>query len=236
MTVRTDPVVQLRFSSGVEGLIRKDLAVFRPRDRFLIALIYLLGHPTVLPNQEAFFWLGIGLVGALALYVPTIEWHQETDRMLSSLPVSRAKVVLSRYLSSALACAIGAGAWVATGSLLGPILDAGATTPGMWTTSSGITAFSSMAVLLLSLFLPLLFRFGLGKAAMIFVPSAMGMYLLFAQPRGFIPPATAVRDQIAAYSGSVGPGWVLLLILVLLAVVVAASGRLSLRWFERRDL
>lgn len=236
MAVRTDPAVRPTRFSGVLSLLRKDLAVFRLRDRGLITLVYLLGHPTVLPNQEAFFWLGIALVGALALYVPTIEWHQETDRMLSSLPVTRATVVLSRYVSTIVACAVGTGAWVSSGFLLGPLLGPDATDSGMWTTLSGITAFMSVAILLLSLFLPLYFRFGIGRGAMIFVPSAMGLYLLTAQPGGMVPPATGFHEQISTFSASIGPGWVLLLMLLLLAAVVAASGRLSIRWFENRDL
>jgi hypothetical protein len=236
MAVQTDSAVRTTLFSGVGSLLRKDLAVFRRRDRSLITLVYLLGHTKVLPNQEAFFWLGIALVGALALYVPTIEWHQETDRMLSSLPVSRATVVFSRYVSTIFACAIGAGAWVSSGHLLGPLLASGPTNPEMWTTLSGITAFVSVAALLLSLFLPLYFRFGIGRGAMIFVPSVMGLYLLSAQPRGFVPPATAVQAQILAFSASIGPGWVLLLILLFLAAMMAASGRLSIRWFENRDL
>ena len=79
-----------------------------------------LAHPTVLPNQEAFFWLGIALAGLLSLYVPTMEWHQETDRMLSSLPVRRATMVFSRYLSSIVACGFAAIAWISTGRLLAP--------------------------------------------------------------------------------------------------------------------
>jgi hypothetical protein len=236
MAIRADSIGGIPHPGGVGALLRKDLAVFRSRDRFLILLIYLLGHPTVLPNEEAFFWLGVGLVGALALYVPAVEWHQETDQMLSSLPVSRATVVFSRYISSIVSCALGAGAWVSTGSLLGPVLGADGAVPGMWATLPGITAFVSVAILLLSLFLPLYFRYGLGKGAMIFVPSVMGLYLLSIQSRGFAAPATAVRDGVEAFSASVGPGWVLFLILLLLAAMVAASGRLSVRWFEKRDL
>ena len=156
--------------------------------------------------------------------------------MLSSLPVSRATVVFSRYLASVFACAVGAAAWVSTGHLLGPVLGPQGATAGMWTTLPGITAFVSVAILLLSLFLPLFFRFGIGKGAMIFVPSVLGLYLLTAQSRGLLPPATALRDRVAALSASVGPGWVLFLILFLLAAMVAASGKLSVRWFERRDL
>ena len=125
---------------------------------------------------------------------------------------------------------------MSTGHHLVPVLDADGTIHGMWTTLPGINAFISVAMILLYLILPQYIRFGLGRGAMIFEPSVMGLYLLVSQSRGVAPPATAVRDRIAAFSASVSPGWGLFLILLLLATLVAASGKLSVRWFENRDL
>jgi len=221
---------------GVSGLLRKDLAVFIPRDRFLVALIYLLAHPMVLPTDEAFFWLGIGLAGALALYVPIMEWHQETDRMLSSLPVRRTTVVLARYLSSVLACVFAGVAWISTGRLLAPLLDAGRTTPGMWTTFEGILTFFLMAVLLIALFLPLYFRFGIGRGATVFLGMSFGVYVLVSLPSGLVMPGADAQARSSSLTVSVGPGWVLFLILAGMGAALAVSGRLSARWFERRDL
>ena len=67
MGVRTDLEPRLPIFAGVKSLLRKDLAVFVPRDRFLVGFFYLLAHPTVLPNEEAFFWLGIALAGTCGL-------------------------------------------------------------------------------------------------------------------------------------------------------------------------
>ncbi len=221
---------------GISGLIRKDWAVFIPRDRFLVALIYLLAHPMALPAEEVFLWLGIGLAGALTLYVPIIEWHQETDRMLSSLPVRRATVVISRYLSSVIACGVAGTAWVSTGHLLAPLLNAGRTTPGMWTTFEGILTFFAMAALLIVLFLPLYFRFGMGRGAIAFMGLSFGLFVLVSLPSGLVMPGAAVQAWISAMAASVGPGWVLFLILAGIGVALALSGSLSVRWFERRDL
>ena len=225
---------------GVSGLLRKDLAVFIPRDRLLLALVYLLAHPMVLPNQEAFFWLGISLAGALALYVPTIEWHQETDRMLSSLPVRRATVVYSRYLSSILATVLAGVAWVSTGSLIAPLLaplsNHGSELAPIWATFEGVLALVMVAVFLLSLFLPLYFRFGLGRGALVFVALVFGLFLVVSFSIGLMGPGETLRDLLSSLTASVGPGWVLFLVLGGLGGVVAASSRVSVRGFERRDL
>ncbi|MFH1765647.1 MAG: ABC-2 transporter permease [Gemmatimonadota bacterium] len=217
-------------------MLRKDLAVFTLRDRFIVALVYLLALHTALLLEEAFLWLGIGLAGALALYVPIVEWHQETDRMLSSLPVRRATVVFSRYLSSGFAVMIAAVAWVSTGTLLSPLLNVGSTTPGMWTTFEGILTFLAMAGFLISLFLPLYFRFGLGRGAMAFLGLSFGVYALASLRLGVFAPGEVVKARVSALASSVGPGWVLFLILTGMGAAMAVSGRLSVRWFERRDL
>jgi len=236
MAIQADSVCRRPSAPGIRGLLRKELAVFIPRDRFLVALVYLLAHPMVLPNEEAFFWLGIGLAGALALYVPTIEWHQETDRMLSSLPLRRTTLVFSRYLSSILACGFAALAWVSTGRILAPLLDAGFTTPAMWTTFEGILTFFLMAGIMLSLFLPLYFRLGLGRGASVFVGLSFCLFVLASLSSGLVAPGHAMQTLVSNLIHRVGPGWVLFLILGGMGALMAASGRLSVGWFERRDL
>ena len=225
---------------GIRGLLRKDLSVFILRDRLLIALVYLLAHPMVFPSEEAFFWLGISLAVALALYLPIIEWHQETDRMLSSLPVRRATVVYSRFLSSILATILAGVAWVSTGFLLAPffgsVLDPGHSMIPIWTTFEGILGFFLVAVLLLCLFLPLYFRFGLGRAATLFVLLCFGLFAVVSLSVGLVQPGEMVRSHLTALAASVGPGLTLFLALGGLGAVVAASSRASVRWFERRDL
>jgi len=240
MTARAESALPRWDFHGISGLLRKDWAVFIPRDRVLVTLIYLLAHPMVLPHEEAFFWLGIGLTGALALYVPIMEWHQETDRMLSSLPVRRATVVISRYISSLIACGVAGVAWISAGHLLAPLLDTlldgGRAMPGMWTTFEGILTFFAMAGLLIALFLPLYFWFGMGRGVIVYLGMSFVLFVLASLPAGVVMPRAAVQGWISAMTASVGPGWVLFLILVGIGAAMALSGRLSVRWFERRDL
>lgn len=236
MAVHVDPASGLSGLSGVRALFRRDLAVFIPRDRFLVALVYLLAHPTVLPSEEAFFWLGIILAGTLTLYVPIMEWHQETDRMLNSLPVTRATVVLSRYLSSLLACGVAGTAWVSTGNLLAPLFAETSSTPALWATPEGWLTFLVVALLLVTLFLPLYFRFGLGRGGLYFLGSGVGLFLLWSVPSGPVAPGGAIRAGFSSMVASIGAGWVLFLVLGGLGAAMALSGRVSTRWFQGRDL
>ena len=240
MAIHAESALQKRQSTGIAGLLRKDWAVLVPRDRFLIALIYLLAHPMALPSEEAFFWLGIALAGALVMYVPIMEWHQETDRMLSSLPVRRTTVVFARYLSSIIACGVAGVAWISTGHLLvpllSPLLDGASDMLGMWATFEGLLTYFTTAGLLITLFLPLYFRFGLGRGAMVFMASSLGLFVLVTLRSGLFAPGDALETRISAMTMTMGPGWVLFLILGGMGVLLTFSARLSGRWFKRRDL
>jgi hypothetical protein len=156
--------------------------------------------------------------------------------MLNSLPVRRETVVFSRYLASALACGMAGMAWVSTGIIIAPFLDPSPAAPGMWTTFEGILALFSLAALLVALFLPLYFRLGLGRGAMAFIASSFALYVAASIPSGLVIPGAAVAAWIGTMTRSIGPGWVLFLILGGLAALLAVSGRLSLYWFEKRDL
>ena len=236
MAIRTEMISSVKGPRGVSSLLRKDLAVFLPRDRVLIVLAYLLAHHTAFRSEEVFLWLGIVLAGALALYVPLVEWHQETDRMLSSLPVRRATVVFSRYLSSCLALVVAGGAWVSSGFLLARLLSPLGHTPGMWATFPGVITFFLLAGMLLALYLPLYFRFGLGRGAGVFAALGFALYVLASVPLGVFAPGDRLQSWISHLTASIGPGWVLFLILGGLGAAMALSERLSVRWFVRRDL
>jgi len=115
-------------------------------------------------------------------------------------------------------------------------LAAGPSSQGMWTSFEGVITFFLVAGLLITLFLPLYFRFGLGWGATVFLASALALFALASLPSGVIVPGAALKARVSAMTASIGPGWVLFLILAGLGAALALSGRLSVRWFERRDL
>ncbi|MEJ2187255.1 MAG: ABC-2 transporter permease [Gemmatimonadota bacterium] len=235
-------------------LLRKDVAVFRPRDRAVVALVFILGALQTVRYDPAYLWFGIMLAGALVAVVPVVEWRLDTDRMLSSLPVPRGTVVTARYLSAVLACAIAWVAWVAVGYLLAPLLDAGRTGPALWATLEGTMTYAVLSGLLVALFLPLYFRLGLGRAVLAFAFMAPALYLAavgVARAVGF-EPGPAAPGSIGTLAGLPGPGTMsrvavgrflartgspgAVVVVSGMAVLLALSAGVSKRMFSGRDL
>jgi ABC-type transport system involved in multi-copper enzyme maturation permease subunit len=184
---------------------------------------------------------------ALTIYVPVIEWYQETDLMLLSLPVRRDTVVLARYLVAMVAGVVAGLAWTAAGRLLLPMLDAGRDTPAMWVTLSGGLTFFIAFGLLASFLLPLYFRLGVGKGALAFLGLSVVLLALSygtaglaggpvpSGPVGLIPPSALISARVTAMLGSLGPAGTLTVVLVGIALVYGVSLKVSQRWFAGRE-
>ena len=228
-------------------LLRKEWAVFSLRNRVLILGVFFLASLQAVPADEAFFLLSLALAAALSLCVPTIEWYQETDPMLHSLPLRRESVVVARYLVALIAGGLAGIAWTTTGRLLLPILDAGRTNPAMWMTIEGGLTFLIAVGLFVSLFFPLYFRFGMGKGAMAFLGASLGLLALGygtahlaggpapSGALGLIPPSALIGARVGALMGSLGPAGTLTVVLLGIALIFGASLRLSQRWFGGRE-
>jgi hypothetical protein len=228
-------------------LIRKDRSVFTVRHRFYVLGVFFLASLQTVTADEAFFVLGIALAGALAVYVPIIEWYQGTDPMLHSLPIRRKAVVVARYLLAVSAGGVAGALWVATGRLLLPILDASRATPAIWMTLEGVITFFVSAGLLVALFFPAYFRLGMGKGSLAFLGLSVALLALGYATAGLaggptdvgllgIPgPSSLVLSRVVALLGSLGVAGTLTAVLVGLAVLFAVSLKLSQRWFERRE-
>ena len=247
MTTQSDSSGAMAASAPLIQLLRKEWAVFTLRDRVFVFGVFLLVALQAVPIDEAFFLFSLALAGALSTYVPVIEWYQETDPMLHSLPLGRGTVVVARYVVTLVAGSVAGIAWTATGRFLLPILDAGRTTPAMWMTLEGGLTFLIAVGLLVSLFFPLYFRFGMGRGAVTFMGMSLGLLALGygtadlaggpaqAGPVGLIPPSSLIGARVAALLGSLGPAGTLTVVLVGIALVYGASLKLSRRWFERRE-
>jgi len=117
----------------------------------------------------------------------------------------------------------------------------------MWTTLVGILTFFVSAGLLFSLFLPLHFRFGLGKGTAVFLATSLGLLGMGygvaglagvgSSPRapGIAGPGALVRLQVTALLENLGVAGTLTLILLGLAGVLGLSLLLSRRWYARRE-
>jgi hypothetical protein len=220
---------------------------FTLRDRAYVFGVFLLAALQTVYVDEAFFFLAVALAGALATYVPVVEWFQEADPMLHSLPVGRSTVVVARYIIAVVAGGIAGIAWAATGQILLPILASSRTAPGMWMSLGGVLTFVIAAGLLFSFFFPLYFRLGMARGAAAFLGVSFLLLVLgygtaglvggpaAAAAHGLIPPSALIRTRVLAMLGAVGPAGTLAIILVGLALLFAASLKLSQIGFRERE-
>lgn len=247
MSTRSDLSNAVDGGASLARLFRKEWMVFSYRGPFFVFGIYILAALQTVRLEEAFFLVNVALAGTLAVYVPVIEWFQESDPMLHSLPLSRNTVVVMRYLVAVVAGAVAGLAWSTTGHLLFPILSSGSASPPMWTTLDGILTFFLAVGLLFALFLPLYFRLGMGRGALMFLLSSLALLAagygalgLTGVPAGLgatpVPlPSDLIRMPIAALGDGLGPAGTLTAILLGTALLFGSSLKLSQRWFGKRE-
>jgi len=230
------------------SMLRKERIAFTPRDRFFVLGVFALASLQTLRVDELFFFLGLALGVALFIYLPVIEWYQETDPMLHSLPVRRDIVVLARYLVAIVA---GGGAgiiWSATGHLLLPILAAGRETPSLFMTFEGGLTFLLAFALVAILFLPMYFGWGLVRGGLAFLGSCGVLFPLAYATAGLgwgpggvgspslIPPSRLISARVGALIAGLGSAGALTVILLGLAGGFWISIMLSQTLFRKREL
>jgi hypothetical protein len=176
----------------------------------------------------------VALAAALIVVVPVVEWDLDGDCLISSLPVRRSTIVGARYVAAALAGMVALVAWVGVGYLLTPLLDATRTTEPMWATFDGVVTFVAVVGGLTALFLPLHFRFGLGRGAVVF--GVVCLVLLIGAGALMTAPAQLLRGAISGLGSTVGTGRTLALVLAGVGAAFAGSAWVARRGLERRDL
>jgi hypothetical protein len=228
------------------ALLMKDVKASAPVLALFTVLFVLVGLPTV-RDDEAFFWLAVNLAIGLWAIPSVLDWRSETDRFFCSLPVDRAAFVRAGAVWILVTTGIAAGLWMASGRLwIG--LGAGSSRPvpavPMWTTGDGLLAFAVVAFALAVVFLPCLFRFGIGKGsavagavALASLGTASAMLQLAHAAGGTGPrlPAAALQQAVGTLRGHVGAPGVLVIAAAALTIVATISIALARRAFEQRE-
>lgn len=219
----------------MRALVLKDLRVLRPW-WWLIVPAHLLFGANGIVAPQLFLATNVALACTYIVLLLIVDWTQEADRYVASLPVSRRDMVRARYVG-ALGAALGGTVLYA---LYGRVLMAFATerllarwpgTPG-WESVEGLLTFF-MAVWLVSVaYLPFYFRSGLGKGSWLFVAilaPVIGGGTVLVRWLSLPGPPDGV-------SGVLGTAGTVVVALALAATLGWLSLRLSVRFFDRRDL
>ena len=237
-------------------LLAKDVRLVAPYV-WIVVPVHALYSIQAFLNPELYFWMNLGAALAWTAAVTAIEWHLDADHFVAGLPVTRAAIVSARYASALGGVAVGAALFV----LYGHVTMAVATErvaahwqgAPSWATVDGVVAFIAVGYVAVVAFLPFFFRWGLPAGAALFSASALvfvsaGTVVARALARttpagvvlagitGSLSWSEAVRGWLLALSALRGP-WIAGLVLIAGAAALgAASVRLSIRFYEARDL
>ncbi len=220
-----------------------------------VAVLFILY--IIQPMGQTILIMAFGTLAVYGLLAVTLIYEDQgrTETLYASLPLKRRTIVRGRYLLSGLIL-LGGGAVIfgsaalilaslkapAYGKALSPLLSA-----------EGIAGYFLATVFLLSSFLPLYYRFGLGRGNLLyfsglfaFLLAVAGLERLASGPLHLISPlftADFLGDPARGFLGligsareTLGPFLSFIFVLSLLSLLVLASIRLSTRFYCRKEL
>ena len=149
-------------------LLAKDLRLLAPY-AWIIAPAHVLWCAQAFLVPGLYFWLSLSAACAWTVTLLAIDWRMDADRLLGSLPVTRATVVRARYVGAFAALAVAALLYVVYGHALVAvagerIVQRWHGTTG-WASAGSVSAFLLVGYLLIIGFLPFVFRLGLPLGA-----------------------------------------------------------------------
>jgi hypothetical protein len=219
----------------VSGLLLKDLRVLRPW-WWLIAPGHLLFAANGIVSPELFFGMNAALAWAYTAILIMVDWTQDADRFVASLPVDREEVVKARYAGALGAAVLGTILYAVYGRVIlslatGRLRERWADAPG-WESAAGLLAFFLTVWLVSAVYLPFYFRWGLARGTWLFAATLAPAAFVVAWLHSQLP----LPGAAASLAGGAGPALPGIGALVLAAALGWGSLRLSARFYAARDL
>ena len=145
----------------MKGLLLKDILNLKQQAKLyliVIAVWLVIG----ISNQDANFFVGLILICALFFPISATAYDEKAkwDRYVLTMPVSKSDIVMSKYLLSLL-CAL-------MGSVISLIAGI-AISSDLKETLLSFMFFISLALILLSIVLPAIFKYGVEKGRIIII-------------------------------------------------------------------
>lgn len=231
----------------------------------------LIKKDFVLQKRTSYVYLAIGTLfffyfdamdqrNMIAVMMPTVmiiygfmnrsmaeDEKNHTLRMLVALPIPRAAIVRAKYASIALVAVMATAVFMALGAAAG--IYSMEEPDSRAVTLLTLSAFTLVCTVLVSFFLPLVYKIGIVRAQSInrFFFAAVFAFGIAAGTLGSMiarklqtdgePPfwVEALRSMEPLFAGMSPYAWVILLF-ALSALIYFVSMRLSIRFLERREL
>jgi hypothetical protein len=219
---------------------------------FLWAVVPLniLAALQVSRSGAGFFWANVTCAAFILVAVSMLEWKNEADPFVHSLPVTRAAVVRGRYLT---AVAIGVLSLL-TAAAVGTARGVGLLMRGMpwprWVAGDMALAFLLAFAVVAAIYLPCYFRWGFGRgnvaaalvvAGGILISSAVGSSAAGMPERSAggtaygIVPAGLIPQGVARLIEQAGPAAGAFLVLGAVAGTLWVSSKVAERAYEGRE-
>lgn len=219
---------------------------------FLWAVVplYVLAGLQVLDHGRGLFWANVVCASLLVVGVCMLDWKNEADLFVHSLPVTRAMVVRGRYVTAIAAGILSLIVGSALGAVGGLILVARGGAWPRWMAPDVGFAFVLAYACVVSIYLPCHYRWGFGRgnvaAALLLAVSVLARDLvgpilgpkpaagaapagLAGVPPGYIPEGVV---RLFALHGPVVAGAV---VLGITAAVLYASQKVAVLACRRRE-
>jgi ABC-type transport system involved in multi-copper enzyme maturation permease subunit len=188
----------------------------------------------------------------LAFGSVALEENQRTELLWNSLPVSRAEVVMARYLTALIGMTIGLALGWALAQVAARPVPTGALGSATFTSLSAHALMFGLLAFSAAVFLPLSFRFGAGRGLVLFSAVSVGTLIvvsllaqLYLSAKGYPSPLfdpqawrAAGPRLIAQLAEWLAPRLTRLLALLVGVSIVALglSCAVAQRLYETRDL
>ena len=193
----------------------------------LIVPMFGLAMCSALLVGKVFLFLSCGLAAMLVAASPAMEYGLGADSFVHSLPVSRALVVKARYASSLLLASACLTMMASMAVIFAATVAAhGAVWPAWVALDTALAAVIYVSVFI-SIFLLCVFRLGMGAGGVV---SAVILAVLAPLGIRLVTPA-----DLAALINAVGGILAVAGVILLMALVIWLSMRISIRGYERRE-
>jgi hypothetical protein len=156
------------------SLIRKDLGVVAAFCALALP-IYLVGVVSAARAGGVMFWVNVAFGVTLMLSVCLLDTRNGAGRFTHSLPVTRAGVVRARYGTAIVLAGFALGVGVLVGAVV-RLAPADASWP-RWVAPDVGLAYGLVMALIIAIYLPCYFRWGLGAGTVVAALALVGLII-----------------------------------------------------------
>jgi hypothetical protein len=213
-------------------LLAKDVRLVAPY-LWLIVPAHVLWCLQASLSPYFYFWMSLIAALGWTAAIVMIDWRTEADRVVASLPVTRATIVHARYVSALGGLALGAALYLLYAYAVVTIAPEGTlrrTVAAEGASFKGVLAFVAIGYVLIIAFLPFYFRFNLPLGALLFTVSAGLMVSVAMALGGF----GGFSWSLSSASSIGWPAWLAAVVVVVALGVFSVW--LSVRFYESREL